>query len=269
MVWLNNPWNRPIKRRDCRGALERSEKLRKAPSTVLLWCEAQRRVRGSASSYRLTSPLRKNRKWRQNDREIGDRSFDLIQGDSDRGDIPESDTQPGRRQVRVPRICGSSYSGWISRKGSLLPRGGGKEGAKKPLETMNDIIEFHAALIPVSTLGKSRAAESSHKNPKDLPKQGKLKHWSTWGLGRAEFRREFFFRRKKELSRHVRDEEAVNFGKRSSFDCTRISLAEGLQTGVTRIRAINHPAGLHYTYTMCARNKRGGWIVFRMFRHWL
>lgn len=50
-------------------------------------------MRGSASSYRLTSPLRKNRKWRQNDREDGDESLDLIQGDSDRGDIPESDTQ--------------------------------------------------------------------------------------------------------------------------------------------------------------------------------
>lgn len=60
-------------------------------------------MRGSASSYRLTSPLRKNRKWRQNDREDGDRSLDLIQGDSDRGDIPESDTQPGRRRGAVCR----------------------------------------------------------------------------------------------------------------------------------------------------------------------
>jgi len=40
--------------------------------------------------------------------------------------------------------------------------------------------------------------------------------------------------------------------------CTRIRTVEGLQTGVIRIRAINHPAGLHYTYTMCARNKRAG-----------
>jgi len=75
---------------------------------------------------------------------------DLIQGDSDRGDIPESDTQPGRRRVRVPRICGSSYGGWISQRVfGVVRKERERREAKKPLGAMNDIIEFHAALIPV------------------------------------------------------------------------------------------------------------------------
>lgn len=79
---------------------------------------------------------------------------DLIRGDSDRGDIPESDTQSGEL------VCGASAARPVQRmnivesfffreteRGEEAETEGRTE--KKPLEAMNDIIEFHAAPIPI------------------------------------------------------------------------------------------------------------------------
>lgn len=86
----------------------------------------------------------------------GPKCLDLIRRDSDRGDIPKSDTQSGEL------VCGASAahlvlcSGWISwgffyREREREMREGRNRGAeKKPPGAMNDIIEFHAAPIPVS-----------------------------------------------------------------------------------------------------------------------
>lgn len=203
-VWLNNPWNRPIKRRDCRGALERSEKLRKAPPTVFLWCEVQRRVRGSVLvsvdvpvAEKPQVEVKRSRGWGRESRPNSRRQWSRWH--------PGKRSQPGRRRVRVPRICGSFYGGWISQKVfGVVPKGRREEGGKKA--TRSD--EWHNWI--------SRCADSSlrldYARPRTLTKipssdiQGKLKHWGT--LRSREISRNFrieFFTEKEESEWNCRD----------------------------------------------------------------
>jgi len=42
-----------------------------------------------------------------------------------------------------------SADGYHRRFSGVVPKKRGRKGTKKPLGSMNDIIEFHAALIPV------------------------------------------------------------------------------------------------------------------------
>jgi len=66
-------------------------------------------------------------------------------------------------------------------------REGEKRGAKKPLGAMNDIIEFHAALIPVSAW-TTRGRELSQKSLRYSGKTEILRHLEE---SLAEFRETF------------------------------------------------------------------------------
>lgn len=151
-------------------------------------------------------------------------------------------------------ICGSSYA--AEYRGDFFffffwreERGRNRGTEKKPPGGMNDIIEFHAAPIPLSD-----------------------RNFKVWQFAITR-KRQHLIQRERERQKEM----APNFRGVSKFPrwlrrsrCIQIGFGGGLQTGVTRTSApLTIQPGLHYTYTMCARNKRGDWIVFRMFRHWL